>query len=68
MYIIKDKTGEAIAISDTLDYQENGNPLIDNGELAIAEILVGSIEETTILPEDWEYKNGRYEKIINEQF
>lgn len=67
MYIIKDKTNEIIAISDTLDYQENGNPLIDNGARAIAEILVGSIEESDIIPEGWECSNGIYNQIREEE-
>lgn len=66
MYIIKDKTGEVIAISDTLDYQSNGNPLIDNGMRAIAEILVGNIEESETIPEGWEYVEGVYNPIVEE--
>ena len=60
MYIVKDKIGEVIVISDTLDYQSNGNPLIDNGMRAIAEILVGEIVESDELPEGWEKKDGHY--------
>lgn len=36
MYILTEKTGNVIvAISETLDHQENGNPLVHNGTLAI---------------------------------
>ena len=53
MYIIKDTNGGIIAVSDALDYQENGNPLIDNGSRAIAFILVDSVEESDTMPEGW---------------
>lgn len=61
MYIIKDKKDMIIAISDTLDYQSNGNPLINHGMLAIAESLVGNVEETNVLPEGW-----MFDETINE--
>lgn len=64
MHIIKDKVGRIIAISDTLTYQENGNPVIDNGMRAIAKFLVGSVEESDTIPEGWEYVEGVYKKIV----
>ena len=36
MYVLTDKTTKAVVvISETLDHQENGNPLVNNGTLAI---------------------------------
>ena len=51
MYVITDKTGVIIKLSKTLDYQENGNPLVDNGSLAIAAILVGEISGDIKIPD-----------------
>lgn len=67
MYIIKDKENSIIAISDDLDYQSNGYPLIHNGMLAIVSDIVSQIEESDILPEGWQYDgNGVYSQIIDE--
>ena len=65
MYIIKDKEGNIITLSDDLDYQENGNPLVHNGKLAIVSYIVDSIEETEEIPEGWEYINGEYQPIFD---
>lgn len=36
MYVLTDKSNNSIVvISETLDHQENGNPLVNNGTLAI---------------------------------
>ena len=67
MFVIKGKINNIIAVSDTLDYQENGNPLVHDGTLAIAEILVGSIEESDVIPEGWEYVDGVYRVIKKEK-
>lgn len=66
MYIIKDKTGYILTISDDLDYQENGYPLVHNGKLAIASYLVETIEESDTIPEGWEFVDGEYRRIIDE--
>lgn len=67
MYIIKDKEKNIIAISDDLDYQSNGYPLIHNGRLAIVAEIVGQIEESDTIPEGWRYDgNGVYSEIIDE--
>ena len=39
-YVITNKDDVVIHISETIGYQENGNVLVDNGELAIAKPLV----------------------------
>ena len=51
MYVITDKQGVIIKMSPTIDYQENGNPLVDNGQLAIAEILVGAVSGDVDVPD-----------------
>ena len=44
-YLILDHKNVIFYISDTIDYQENGNPLVDYGTLAIAEYLVKKVIE-----------------------
>lgn len=44
-YVLTTDNDVLIHISDTLDYQSNGNPLVDNGNLAIAKPLVKEIFE-----------------------
>lgn len=67
MYILKDETEQIVAVSDTLSYQKNGNPLINNETMAIAKILVYKIEENDVLPSGWKYENGMYVKDIEDQ-
>lgn len=64
MYILKNDADEIIAISDTLAYQSNGNPLINEGKLAIASILVDSIQESDVIPEGWEKAGKIYRRVI----
>lgn len=45
MYILTDKQNSIIAISKTLNYQNNGNPLVYNNTLAITSALVANIYE-----------------------
>lgn len=67
MYILKDIDNKIIAISDDLDYQSNGNPLIHYGKTAIIKPLVNTIEESDTIPEGWRYDgNGVYSPIIDE--
>ena len=54
MYILTDKNGVIICVSPTLDYQENGNPLVrdrSGNEYAIAESLVGEISADIDIPD-----------------
>lgn len=61
-YLILDNNNVVFHISDTIGYQENGNPLVDNDTLAIAAILVKEVVEhdeiATPIPEDW--VSGKY--------
>lgn len=50
MYIITDKNDVIIKISETIGYQSNGNPLVDNDTLAISSILVGAVSEDIEIP------------------
>ena len=52
MFVITDEKGVIIAISETLSYQDNGNPLVYDGELAISTGIVGGIFENVIVPDD----------------
>lgn len=67
MYIVLDKENNLIlAISNTLSYQSNGNPLCD--DYAIAACLVGSIVEVDNIPDevvayDYLYNDGVYTRI-----
>ena len=69
MYLVLGKKNkEIIYISTTMDYQENGNPLVDNGTLAISVSLVDSVVEVDNIPKEVEvekycYIDGQY--IIN---
>ncbi len=77
MYIITDENNVIIHISETIGYQENGNVLVDNGTLAIAEPLVkGKYEVETVdekvvpakycyTPEKGFYKNENYQEYVS---
>lgn len=79
MYILTDKDNVIINISGTLDYQSNGNPLINEGKLAIAKILVNKIYEVKEIPnnvsearycyteEKGFYKNENYREYYSEE-
>jgi hypothetical protein len=59
MYLIIGENNKVICVSETLDHQENGNPLVKNGTLAIASILVKQeISGVTSIPTD--YEDGKY--------
>lgn len=63
--VIGSHINEIIAISDDIAYQENGNPLVYGGTLAIASILVKSVEEVENVPDgvtamNYCYANGEY--------
>lgn len=51
MFIVTDKEDVIIHISETKDYQENGNLLVDNGKLAIAAYLVNDVYEVDTIDE-----------------
>lgn len=73
MYILTGNDNEIIKLSETLEYQDNGNPLVDNGTLAIAKYLVKGIFDVKKVPtevkeseycyteEDGFYKNPNYQ-------
>ena len=50
-YLLLDAHDVVIHISDTIDYQSNGNPLVDNGTLAYAAVLVNQVIEADLVPE-----------------
>lgn len=78
-YIITDKDDVVIHISETIGYQENGNVLVDNGELAIAKPLVKEINEVENIEENIVeakycytkekgiYKNENYKEYFSEE-
>ena len=51
MYVLTGEKDVVICISETLNYQDNGNPLVHNDTLAIAEILVKHTYEDVEIPE-----------------
>ncbi len=51
MFIVTDKNDVIIHISETKDYQSNGNLLVDNGNLAIAAYLVKEVYEVESVDE-----------------
>lgn len=51
MFIVTDKNNVIIHISETKDYQSNGNLLVDNGKLAIAAYLVNGVYEVETVDE-----------------
>ena len=51
-YVLTGENDVVIHISDTLNYQSNGNPLVDNDTLAIAEYLVKNVYENVEVPEE----------------
>lgn len=58
MYILTNHKNVIIAISETIDYQSNGNPLVDNGSLAFAKNQVKEVYEVAEVPE--EVIEGKY--------
>lgn len=52
MYIITDKDDVIFYITETKNYQESGNLLVDNDTLAIAEYLVKGVFEIQEIPEN----------------
>lgn len=51
MYVLTNENHVIEAISETLDHQENGNPLINDGTLAIAAYIVAHEYEVDAVPE-----------------
>ena len=51
MYIITDKDDKIMCISNTLNYQKNGNLLVQNDNYAIPPILVKKVYENVEVPE-----------------
>lgn len=81
MYIITDKENVIIHTSETIGYQENGNILLNNGELAIAKApneKIGVYEVETIeegvtpakycyTEEKGFYKNENYREYYSQE-
>ncbi len=79
MFIVTDKDNVIIHISETKDYQSNGNLLVDNGKLAIAAYLVNGVYEVESVDEkvapakycytekDGFYKNPNYKEYFSDQ-
>lgn len=70
MYVITDKNHVIIHISETLDYQGNGNPIVDGGTLAIAKGIVGEISGDIDIPLDIDafkntYRDGDFGENAN---
>ena len=70
MYVLTDNEDVIIYISETIGYQKNGNPLVDNGTLAIASSLVKSVSDDITIPEGVEpykylYKEGEFSENPN---
>lgn len=75
MYIVTDKNDVVFYMSESLDYQSNGNLLVDNGALAIAKYLVKDVFEVEDVPNGGEvqkycytedkgfYKNENYKEL-----
>ena len=66
MYIVTDKNGMIIAISNSLSYQKNGNPLVYDDSLAIDINIVGEVSEIEKVPEivkeyEYTYVGGVFE-------
>lgn len=71
MYVVTDEKGVILAISETLSYQENGNPLVNDGKLAIAESIVGGVYENVEVPSvvtagNYTYIDGVFEPYVYE--
>lgn len=79
MYLLIDYENVVLFASSTLDYQENGNALINYGTLAIPSDLFAKIVEVEEIPEDWKenkycysddnefYLNPNYQEGINSE-
>ena len=51
-YVLVDNQDVVMHISDTINYQENGNVLVDNDSLAYAKILVKKVHEVEEVPSE----------------
>ena len=52
MFVITDHNDVIIKITDSVDFQDNGNALVDNGSLAIAKYLIKEIYEVSEVGEN----------------
>lgn len=78
-YIFVNENDEIFHISETKDYQENGNVLVDDGKLAIPPSLIKEIYELEEIPNGIEvakycyteekgfYKNENYREYFSEE-
>lgn len=79
MFIVVDENDVVFHISESLDYQSNGNLLVDNGGLAIAKNIVKNVFEVEEVPSEIEvqkycyteengfYKNENYKEYFTEE-
>ena len=51
MYLLLNNDTVIISISETLDYQPNGNAIVNNGALIIASVLFSEVCEVSTVPE-----------------
>ncbi|MEG1516073.1 MAG: hypothetical protein RSD95_14390 [Clostridia bacterium] len=70
-HLLLDHAGVILHISDTIGYQSNGNPLVDNGTLAYAAILVSRVVEVASIPANvtamrYCYTNGQF--VLNPHY
>ena len=78
-YIFTNKNDEIFHISNTKDYQENGNVLVDNRSFAIPPALIKEIYEIEEIPQEVEvtkycyteekgfYKNENYREHYSDE-
>jgi len=59
-YIFVDENDVIFEVSDTLDYQNNGNYLIKNGTLAVPQSLVKAMYEIEEVPNEVEVQKYCY--------
>ena len=81
MYILVDTEDVVIAISKTIDYEENGNVIVedDNVKIAYAKYIVKKVYEVQEIPENVQvqkycyteekgfYKNENYREYFSEE-
>ena len=51
MYVITDHQDVILFVSPDIGYQENGNPLVNGGQYAIVQSLVGGVSEDIDVPD-----------------
>lgn len=79
MFILVNENDVVFHLSESLDFQSNGNLLVDNGGLAIAKFLVKDVFEVEDVPSEIEvqkfcytedkgfYKNESFKEYFTEE-